>query len=107
MSTKIENKGLHILDSFDNMNQVDSPLYFYTRLLARMQNDLHQKRKPFFYLKPAFMTISLSCILIINVLFFFNINSKKAVLAKDQTSSEATIESFSNSYDLATTSVYE
>lgn len=96
-----------ILSCLDRIQPAELPPFFYTRLRARMQNEFDQKRKPFFYLRPAFMMASLSCILIINVIFLFSIYSRQAALPSDKTNAEATIESFSNSYDLATTSVYE
>ncbi len=107
MNYEFEKKEAEILSSLDNIKKVETPPFFYTRLVARMQNELDLKKKPFFYLRPAFMMATLSCILIINILFLFSNSSSKATLPFDQTNAEATIESFSNSYDLATTSVYE
>ena len=106
MNNKINKKGTDILNSFDGMKQVDIPPFFYTRLVARMQNELDQDKHPVFYLRPAFMMASLSCILFINVIFLLSIHTRHATWPTDQKDREATIESFSNGYNLGTTSVY-
>ena len=104
MKRSSEEKETRILNSFDGIQPAELPPYFYTRLMARMQNEITDKKEPFFLLRPAFLTLSLSLLLIINIIFLTQFDTSHKT---KQINKEATIESFSEAYDLNTTSVYQ
>ena len=107
----MENKDLkradRILNSLDKMQKATAPDFFYTRLSGRMQNELEVKRKPFFILRPAFITASLLVVLAGNIISLNRLNGSPAQKTKLQSSKQATIESFAEAYNMSTVSVYE
>ena len=107
MKSKFENRTEEILNSFDGIESADVPSYFYTRLIGRMQHELLEKKEPFLLLRPAFLTASLSAVLIINIIFLFQFNGQQRTLPSKQSTNDPTIESFADAYDLNTTTVYE
>ena len=106
MKSKFENREEAILNSIDDIQPAEIPPYFYTRLLARMQNELEEKKEPFFLLRPAFLTASLSVILAINIIFLFQFKGQEAS-PSGRSNRPATIESFADAYNFNTSSVYE
>lgn len=100
------NKEELLLNAFHGIQPAEVPPYFYTRLVVRMENELTEKQEPFFLLRPAFLTISLSLLLAVNIFLLIQANSGKTDSSIKQKNG-ATIESFSDAYDLNTTSVYE
>ena len=63
----------------------------YTRLTGRMQKETEPLRKPFFLLRPAFITAALALVFIINIFSLTQLNKQKT-----QTNKQATIESFAD-----------
>ena len=107
MEDKDLNKADRILNSLDGLQKASAPDFFYTRLIGKMQDDVEVKRKPFFVLRPVFVTASLLVVLVVNVISIGQLNKKP--LQKDTVRSEkpATIESFAEAYNMGTTTVYE
>lgn len=104
---EIFNKQEELLDAFDGIRPAEVPPYFYTRLKARMENELEERKEPFFLLRPVFLTASLSFLLIVNVLFLIQLYSGQHGSSIKQKNNRATIESFSDAYGLNTQSLYE
>ena len=99
-----DNKKIEdILNSLHNINRAEAPQFFYTRLKARMENELLQKPRPSFLLRPAFLTASLVIIFAINI-----ITLKQSYRHEGSEKREsATIENFADYYNLTTEAVYE
>lgn len=97
----MENKRTEeILESLSGLQKAAAPDYFYTRLVARMENELPVKRKTFLLLRPAFVTAVLSIVLVANVASLFLLNDKPK-------KEKATIESFAEAYNFNSPSSYE
>jgi len=103
MKSKFKTREDEILGSLDGIQPVDAPPFFYTRLHARMQDELVEKKETIFLLRPAFLTAALSVILLINIVFLFQFKVQKATDPKN----EAGIESFVNAYGLDQKTLYE
>lgn len=107
----MENKDLNredrILNSLSGLQKVNAPDFFYTRLIGRMQNEIEVKRKPFFVLRPVFVTASLLIVLIVNVISIGQLNKQPVQKDTVHSNKPATIESFAEAYNMGTTSVYE
>ena len=95
--------------SADGLEKAAAPDFFYTRLKGRMQREQEEKRKPFFVLRPAFATAALSVLLIVNIIFITQWNTKpvKDTDTTAQPGKPATIESFAKAYDMDASSLYE
>ena len=106
MKSKFKNREEAILNSINGIQPANVPPYFYTRLLGRMQNELGEKREPFFLLRPAFLTASLSVVLAVNIIFLFQFMGQEASQS-GRSNKAATIESFADAYNFNTSSVYE
>lgn len=99
-----DNNGTeNIINSVNGIKKAEMPPYFYTRLIARMENELVKEPKPFFIIRPAFLS---ACLLIV---FTFNLVALKqrVELKKQSAQHTATIDNFANDYNLNTESVYE
>ena len=106
MKNELPNERIdRIMGSLTNIQKAASPDFFYTRLQGKMQNQ--QEEKPFFMLRPAFITAALSIFLVANV--FSLVEIKRTAKPGSATGFEtaATIESFAKAYDMNTGSVYE
>ncbi|MEP7163664.1 MAG: hypothetical protein ABI741_03165 [Ferruginibacter sp.] len=106
MKNKLEQREDQVLSSFEGIQPAEVPPYFYTRLAARMQRELEAKKPVFIILRPAFLTASLSVILIINIVFLFQFNGQN-IRSSDQSNNAASIETFADAYGLNTKAVYE
>ena len=106
MKSKFEKREEAIFSSFVGIQPAEVPPYFYTRLLVRMQNELEVRKPTFILLRPAFLTVSLSIILAVNIAFLFQSNGHQKPSVQ-QSSNTATIESFADAYNLNGSSVYE
>jgi hypothetical protein len=101
MEKKLSNERVEkIMASLNGMQKAAAPDFFYTRLQGKMQNQ--QEDKPFFLLRPVFITAALSIFLIVNIFSLLEIKMSTARSAKP-----ATIEAFAKAYDMNTGSVYE
>ena len=89
------------MSSFDGLQKATAPDFFYTRLTGRMQNEVGPVNKPFFMLRPAFITAALSLVFIINIFSLTQLNKQSKQINKP-----ATIESFATAYNMNTESVY-
>lgn len=89
------------MNSLDGLHKAAAPHFFYTRLTGRMQNEMEPASKPFFILRPAFITAALSLVFIINIFSLAQLNKQPK-----QINSPATIESFATAYNMNTESVY-
>lgn len=94
----INKKVQEALDSLDTIQKAEAPLFFETRLKARIEKELLQAITPWYYIKrPALIVACL--------LFFMCINM--LVLLQPKSSNEETviekmsIESFASDYGLA------
>ena len=91
-----------VMESLNGLQKAVAPDFFYTRLTGSMQKEPEPVRKPFFLLRPAFITAALSLVFIINIFSLTQLNKQKT-----QTNKPATIESFATAYNINTESVYE
>ena len=107
MENKDLNRADRILSSLDNLQKATAPDFFFTRLTGRMQNELETKRKPFFILRPAFITAALGVVLIFNVISLTQLNAPTTQKVTVQSGKPATIDSFAEAYNMGTASVYE
>ena len=100
------NREERILNSLEGLKKVEAPDFFYTRLMGRMQNAMpEQTAKP--SMRPVFLTISLSVVLLLNIIALTNMNMKSETKKVTPGTGAATIQSFANAYNLNTESVYE
>ena len=98
------NRAERILNSLGGLQKAAAPDFFYTRLIGRMQNEMEPVKKPFFLLRPAFITTALLLVLIVNIVSLTQLNKQKAPVSSNK---PATIESFAKAYNMETGSVYE
>lgn len=97
-----------LFESIEGLKPVEVPPYFYTRLVARMQNRHEIKIEPILLLRPAFLTTSLSFLLILNILCFYQFNQRDENFTSSiPNGNNTSIDSFVDAYNLSTTSVYE
>ena len=91
------------LESIENIEKIDAPFFFETRLMARMENQLLPSAFNLLQIKKPFWVISsLSILLSINIyLIGFN---KTETIAKHTHQQSSTIENFANDYHLNTNS---
>ena len=95
-----------ILSCFDGIQPSEVPPFFYTRLEARMQCELEEKILPVFFLRPAFLTVSLSLVLILNIIFLTQ-RVDQTIPSSNKSNTATGIQSFADAYNLSTLSVYE
>ena len=95
-----------ILSGFDGIQPSEVPPFFYTRLEARMQRELEEKTLPVFFLRPAFLTLSLSFVLVMNIIFLTRFVDQ-TVPSSNKSNTTTGIQSFADAYNLSTSSVYE
>ncbi len=106
MKTETTKKAAEaIFNSFDGIVPAALPPFFYSRLLARMQREKDETVATIFLLRPAFLTISLSLVLVLNVLFLVQPAGKSG--PSTVSAGKTGIESFAKAYNLGTTAVYE
>ncbi len=72
MSTEKQNRINEIMDSLDGCTRAAAPDFFYTRLKARMENELTPAASGIWLRRPAFAFATMAVILLINVLVLFN-----------------------------------
>ncbi|MEP7254921.1 MAG: hypothetical protein ABI666_04045 [Ferruginibacter sp.] len=101
------NRTERVMGSLDSLQKATAPDFFYTRLKGKMQMEMEPAKKPFFLLRPAFITAVLSIFLIINVFSLFEIGKVPKQNTATQPNNQATIESFATAYNMNTGSVYE
>ncbi len=102
----MNNREDKILNSLSGLQKTSAPNFFYTHLIGRMQNELPEKKSKLL-LRPVILTISLSVVLILNIVALTTINHQpgtKKILNPNET---ATIQSFANAYNLTAETVYE
>ena len=95
-----------ILSSFDGIQPAETPSFFYTRLKARMEREQGSTAAPVFFLRPAFLAISLSLVLFMNIVFLTG-SRKEMVPSAKKLNNTTGIQSFADAYDLNTSTVYE
>lgn len=68
MENRLNEEVQKTLNSLENMETTSAPDFFYTRLKARMENELGPQKTSFSWiLKPAFVVPALAFVLAINV----------------------------------------
>ena len=107
MENKDFNREDRILNSLSGLQKATAPDFFYTRLIGRMQNEIEVKRKPFFVLRPVFVTASLLIVLIVNVISIGQLDKQPVQKDMVHSNKPATVESFAEAYNMGTNSVYE
>jgi hypothetical protein len=95
-----------ILNSLDGLQKAMAPHFFYTRLIGRMQNE-QPVQKSRLLLRPVILTISLSVVLLLNIVALTKMNATVESKHVIPSGEAATIQSFANAYNLNTESVYE
>ena len=107
MENKFSNERVEkIMESLNGLQKTGAPDFFYNRLRGKMQREMESVKKPFFLLRPAFITAVLSIFLIVNVFSLLEIGKAPKQNATTQPGN-ATIESFATAYNMNTESVYE
>ncbi len=108
MQNKFSEKRIQsIMESIGGIQPAVAPDFFYTRLRAKMQP---AEKKTIFILRPAFITATLTLLLIVNIVSLLQTDKapKQDSNAAYQTNNKpATIESFATAYNMNTGSVYE
>ena len=95
-----------ILNSFDGISPSEVPAFFYTRLEARMQRELAENIPAVFYFRPAFLTLSLLFVLILNIFSLLRSENKAGLSPVVKSETSTGIQSFADAYDLNSSSVY-
>jgi len=101
------NKADKILNSLNGLKKAEAPDFFYTRLMGRMQHEMEPVKRPFFQLRPIWVTSALVLLLVVNVFSVMQLNKPSGKIKTRPTENSATIESFAQAYNLNTTTVYE
>jgi hypothetical protein len=60
-----------ILESLDGVERASAPDFFYTRLLARMQNETFEPKRTAFLPRPALAFTAMLVILLVNIFVVF------------------------------------
>ena len=109
MQKRFSTEGVEsIMKSLGGMQPAAAPDYFYTRLKGRMQREESAEEKPFFLLRPAFISSALVLFLVINVAVLFHLKQDvPQPVSFHHDNRPATIESFAAAYNMGTQSVYE
>ena len=107
MENKDQNRAERILGSLDGLQKAAAPDFFYTRLIGKMQQEIEVKQKPFFLLRPAFITTALVLLFVVNIFSLTQLNKKQEQKTAIRSAKPATIESFAAAYNMETGSVYE
>ncbi len=102
MHKEDNNRIKKILDSLDGIQGAAAPDFFYTRLKARMQNELLGQPSAFIKLRPVLAAASLIAFLIINISTL-----RQLTHMQPEKNRKATIETFAAAYNLNTETVYE
>ncbi|MFT5885341.1 MAG: hypothetical protein ACI9IP_001801 [Arcticibacterium sp.] len=89
MKNRLNEEVQKTLNSLENVEAASAPDFFYTRLKARMENELSIQKSSFSWiLKPAFVVPTLALVLAINVLtvrqFLKNDNSEVSSINAEQ-----------------------
>ncbi len=100
------NRTERILTSLDGLQKADVPDFFYTRLIGRLQNELSEKKSRLL-LRPVVLTISLSVVLLLNIVALTKLNHQPQTKKMQQSNESAAIQSFANAYNLTAESIYE
>ncbi len=95
-----------ILNSFDGIQTSAVPPFFYTRLKARMQREAEESKPSALFQRPAFLVLSLSVVLIMNIIFLSNAGGQK-MPSTNQPNNKTGIQAFADAYDLNGSSIYE
>lgn len=74
-----------IIGSLDNIQKAAAPNYFYTRLQARMENELLSKRPKSLVLRPAYILSVLLLVLVINAVAILKGSSTESATADSDT----------------------
>ena len=86
-----KNKITEVLESLDNVKKLSAPDFFYTRLKARMENELVAGPKRPWILRPAYAVLTLVLILLINA----------AVILRMQSNNDEALQDIENPQSLA------
>lgn len=92
-----------ILGSLDNCQRALAPDFFYTRLKARMENELLKDRPKSWILRPVYALAGFALLLVANAV---------VILQKDDANSENTpdtvsVQSIASEYSLNDNSIYD
>lgn len=107
MENNHTNREDKMLNSLQGLQKAQAPDFFYTRLIGRMQRETEPESKPFFLLRPAFITTALSLVFIVNIFSLTQMNRQQKQKEPISSNQPATIESFAKAYNMETASVYE
>jgi hypothetical protein len=88
-----------ILNSFDNTQPVAAPDFFYTRLTAKMQQNLSVKKTNPVW-KPVFFTAFLCLFLFVNVFSLRQLHNGNRVKTEKKEATPVTIDDFADAYNL-------
>lgn len=104
--SKIDKEITDILNGFDGIKAAEMPPFFYTRLRANMQSNTEINTASLSFIRPAFLTISLSLFLVINIILL-GLSVNNNMPNKKQSTIHGGIQSFADAYGLGESSVYE
>ena len=107
MRNKADNRSDHILTGLDGLHKAAAPDFFYTRLIARMQKESLSEKRAFFIFSPAFITVSLFILFVLNIVSISRFDKRPELNDTLHIEKPATIETFAEAYELMSASVYE
>lgn len=97
MKKEIKKKTEEIFNSLNDIRKVEAPVFFYTRLKARMldhqpmrENEIFAKKRKWI-LQPAYAVAMLLLLLAVNALIFFQRNNNDTNTANADNESQQTI----------------
>jgi hypothetical protein len=96
--SSVNNKISNVLASIEDIEKAPAPVFFYTRLVGRMERESHKEDKHFMLLRPAMLATCLGLICVINTMVLLSRQQEPKL--HNQYNNEAGIESFANEYNL-------
>lgn len=99
---RVDTKSMidQILEVADQMQPTDAPAFFYTRLRARMENEMAPAREQVWYKKPAWAIAAMTIFITLNIWMLTQAYQQKS----DSKTASPGIDNFINSYQLSSSS---
>lgn len=102
--SKYQNEKIErALNSLDEMEQIEAPNFFYTRLKAKMENKLQKQPTGFIASRPVFILSALLLLLVVNITVLLPSKKDNSNAEAETVNQKADLESFMASYNIQTT----
>jgi hypothetical protein len=108
----LHNKAEHIeevINSLNNITKAEAPPFFYTRLRARLHQDVDLtllQRIIGFIVRPAFAIVTLSFFILFNTVAISSVLLENIGITESNTSNNSSLQSFVKEYDLSVSTLY-